>query len=144
MYSVNWFHVIFLTKKIFRQIDSLVISLLKTLLSRNSAENAWDQIAANSTLWHYTVWKNEKFTLTEKKFREINSLVICLVKPLISRIFSHKCVRVNFPLCGNYWNSLLCRQIFFHQIKLELSSLVKTLISRNFCGSKVSIHIVFP
>ena len=32
----------------------------------------------------FTVWKNEKFGLTEKIFRQINSLVICLVKPLLS------------------------------------------------------------
>ena len=32
-----------------------------------------------------TVWKNKKFSLTEKKFSEINYLVIFLVKPLISR-----------------------------------------------------------
>ena len=29
-----------------------------------------------------TVWKNEKFTLTQKIFRQINYLVILLVKPL--------------------------------------------------------------
>ena len=32
-----------------------------------------------------TVWKNAKFTLIEKIFRQINSLVISLVKTLISR-----------------------------------------------------------
>ena len=43
-----------------------------------------------------TVWKNEKFSLTKKKFRQINYLVISLVKPLLSRNFCQKCVRVNF------------------------------------------------
>ena len=48
-----------------------------------------------------TVWKNEKFTLTEKIFRQINSLVTSLVKNvhvLISRNFCQKMrmVRVNF------------------------------------------------
>ena len=43
-----------------------------------------------------TVWKNEKFSLlTEKIFRQINSLVISLVKPLLSRNFCRKCVREN-------------------------------------------------
>ena len=28
------------------------------------------------------LWKNEKFFLTEKKFRQINHLLISLVKPL--------------------------------------------------------------
>ena len=44
----------------------------------------------------YTVWKNEKFGLTEKIFRQINSLVICLVKTLLSRNFCQKSVRLNF------------------------------------------------
>ena len=43
-----------------------------------------------------TVWKNEKFGLTEKIFRQINSLVICLVKPLLSRNFCQKIVRLKF------------------------------------------------
>ena len=38
------------------------------------------------------MWKNENFTLTEKIFREINTLV----KMLLSRIFCQKSVRVNF------------------------------------------------
>ena len=46
--------------------------------------------------FHTTVWKNEKFTLTEKKFRQINCLVISLVKPMLSRNFCEKCVRENF------------------------------------------------
>ena len=33
----------------------------------------------------HTVWKNEKFTLTETVFRQINFLVISLVKMLLSR-----------------------------------------------------------
>ena len=32
-----------------------------------------------------TLWKNQKFTLTEKIFRQINYLVISLVKALLSR-----------------------------------------------------------
>ena len=43
-----------------------------------------------------TLRKNEKFTLTEIFFREINSLVICLVKPLLSRNFCRKSVRLKF------------------------------------------------
>ena len=43
-----------------------------------------------------TLWKNEKFSLTEKKFRQINHLVISLVKPLLSRNFCEKSVRENF------------------------------------------------
>ena len=43
-----------------------------------------------------TVWKNEKFSLTEKIFRENNSLATSLVKTLLSRIFFQKSVRDNF------------------------------------------------
>ena len=46
----------------------------------------------------YTVWKNEKFTLTAKIIRQIISLVISLVKTLLSRNFCQKCVRVNFSV----------------------------------------------
>ena len=42
------------------------------------------------------MWKNEEFTLTEKLFRQINYLVTCLVKQLISRNFRQKIVKVNF------------------------------------------------
>ena len=42
-----------------------------------------------------TVWKNEKFTLTEKIFREIDSLVTSFVNMLLSRNFCSKTVRVN-------------------------------------------------
>ena len=43
-----------------------------------------------------TVWKNEKFTLTQNFSRQINYLVILLVKSLFSRNFCQKRVRVNF------------------------------------------------
>ena len=44
----------------------------------------------------FTVWKNEKYTVTQKKFRQINSLVFSLVKTLLSRNFCQKSVTVNF------------------------------------------------
>ena len=40
----------------------------------------------------FTVWKNEKFSLTKKIFRQINSLVISIVKTLLSRNVCQKCV----------------------------------------------------
>ena len=65
--------MIIVTEKIFREINSS---------------------AASSV---YTLWKNEKFSLTGKKFREIVSLVTSfLVKTLFSRIFCQTNVRVNF------------------------------------------------
>ena len=42
------------------------------------------------------MWKIEKFTVTQKKFRQINSLVFSLVKTLLSRNFCQKSVTVNF------------------------------------------------
>ena len=68
-----------------------------------------------------TVWKNKKFSLlAEKIFRQINSLVTYLVKPLFSRNFCQICVRENshnfhsvhtyhyitVQCGGNYMNSL--------------------------------------
>jgi len=52
-----------------------------------------------------TVWKNEKFGLTEKIFRQIDSSVICLVKPLLSRNFCRKSVRLklqNFHIVAHH------------------------------------------
>ena len=43
------------------------------------------------------LWKNEKLSL-EKKFRQINYLVISLVKPLLSRNFSEKSVRKQYSV----------------------------------------------
>ena len=44
----------------------------------------------------HTVWKNEKFTVAPKKFRQIDSLVFSLVKTLLSRNFCQKSATVNF------------------------------------------------
>ena len=62
-----------------------------------------------------TVWNNEKFTITEKKFRQINYLVISLVKPLLSRNFCQKYVRVIFR---NFYTAVLKYMISccFHEI----------------------------
>ena len=45
-----------------------------------------------------TVRKSAKFSLIEKMFRQINYLVILLVKTLLSRNFCQKCVRLNFRI----------------------------------------------
>ena len=87
-----------------------------------------------------TVWKNDKFSLTKEKFRQINSLVIYLVKPLLSRDFRQKCVRVNF----RNFHSVVWRndefsvtKEIFRQINSLVLYLVKPLISRNFCQKYV-------
>ena len=53
------------------------------------------QTAANIT---YTekVWKDEKFAVTQRKIRQINSLVFTLVKTLLSRYFCGRFVTVKF------------------------------------------------
>ena len=43
-----------------------------------------------------TVWKNEKFTPTEKISRQINYLVTLLVHPLVSRNICQKSMGVHF------------------------------------------------
>ena len=65
---------------------------------------------------------------SRKKVRQINYLVISLVKPLLWRIFCQKCVRVNFQ------NSTLCDDAD-NQFSVKTTFLVKSftikLISRN-------------
>ena len=51
-----------------------------------------------------TVSKNEKFTLTEKIFRHINSLVTSLAKLFLSRNFCQKSVRVDFCIFFTLWS----------------------------------------
>ena len=53
----------------------------------------------------FTVWKNAKFTLTQNFSRQINYLVILLVKSLLSRNFCQKRVRVNF----RNFHTVLCK-----------------------------------
>ena len=42
------------------------------------------------------VWKNVRFTVIQKKIRQINALVTSLENTLFSRNFCQKCVTVNF------------------------------------------------
>ena len=66
-----------------------------------------------------TVWKNEKFSLTENNFRQINYLVISWVKPLLTRNFSEKSVWETF------YN--------FHTVTLwKLQNFTATIFSQKF------------
>ena len=58
------------------------------------------------------MWKNEDFTLTEKNSSN-QQFGISLVKPLLSRKFCQKCVRVNFR---NFHTVYLISRNFFLQI----------------------------
>ena len=95
-----------------------VIPLLRSLLSSWFDEIfiRWEWISVISKVCnrssHCTVWKNEKFSLTEKKFRQIIYLVISIVKLMLSRNFCEKSVRDNFcnfhtvhcsAHCDNFW-----------------------------------------
>ena len=91
------------------------IRLVKKLISRN--------FCLNSVLSISTVWKNEKYTLTEIFFRQINSLVICLVNALLSRNFSQKSVRVNFRNSTPWYQCGKMNKHFFRQINFLLKKL---------------------
>ena len=60
------------------------------------------------------MWKNEKFTLTEKLFREIKSSVLTL----LSRIFCHKSLRMNirdfYNVPNTVWNLGIFLQLRFY------------------------------
>ena len=61
---------------------------------RNERESPWFQFHENfAFIVHSAVWKNEKFSLNEKKIRQINYLATSLVKPLFSRNFCENSVR---------------------------------------------------
>ena len=79
----------------------------------------------------HTVWKNEKFTLTEEKFRQINYLVISLVKPLLSRNFCLKCVRVNFRNFHSVWFSHTVLAVFCEKFVKPTDFLLCESFSRN-------------
>ena len=74
------------------------------------------------------------FCNTEKTFRQINSLVISLVNPLLSRNFRQKMERVNcrnfhtLSQCGKTRNSLTKK--IFRQINVFTEEVTKKMISR--------------
>ena len=73
-----------------------------------------------------TVWKNEKLSLTQKIFRQINSLVTYLVKSLLSRNFYQKCKKENsrdfhttvhtVEITGIYSHAFLAKISWKHRI----------------------------
>ena len=61
----------------------------------------------------HTVWKNKKFTITEKIFRQINYSAVSLVKPLLSRNFCQKSVTAI-----NFRNFHTVKQLFHSELNL--------------------------
>ena len=103
------------------------------------------------TCWHFhTVWKNAKFTLTEKIFRQINSLVTYLVKQLLSRNFCQNCVRMNSTAVWYVHNfeNFPQSQIFF--VKLMYSRTLKWkswfdgIFSKNRWGKIIKLCTSLP
>ena len=84
------------------------------------------------------MWKNEKFSLTNKIFRQINSLVTYSVKQLFSRNFWQKCVRKNFRNFHTLWwdtawkSTVLETQNGNHEIFLP----------RFFCKNSVKVTVL--
>ena len=74
------------------------------------------------------MWKNEKFTLTKKIFRQINYFAISLVNALLSRNFCQKSVRVNF--CN------------FHTVYLQPSFILKKLTFWRFVRTSVKLNSI--
>ena len=101
----EWKNRIFsLTEKIFREINSLVTSLIKTLLLRNFCQNCMrENLCYFHTVCH-EVWKNKKYSLTEKIFREFNSLGTSSAK--ISVSFTLHCINYSH-LKIILWNQIL-------------------------------------
>ena len=111
----------------FRQFVKLGISEKKEkktwLFSRKIRRFVWNSIKS----FFLPVWKNEKFTLTEKKFRQINYLVI-----------KHEYLRsvnVLWTQCGKSRNSLPSK---FFSVKSTYS---KTLIWRNICEKTMAVKV---
>ena len=89
-----WKFTLTLFWKKFRESNVFTNKITKWLIWRDIFS-----VRVNVSFFHtvsHTLWKNEKFTLTEIFFRQINSLVIYLVNALLSRSFFQKSVRVNF------------------------------------------------
>ena len=83
-------HLSSLKKKFVK--STLVISLVKTLLSRNFCKKC----ERKSMMQCAHCGKTTTSLSLKKKFRQITYLVICLVKPMLSRNFYKKSVRENF------------------------------------------------
>ena len=105
------------------------------------------------------MWKNEKFSFTKKKFRQINYLVISLVKPLLSRNFCEVWERISAistlwfrninvvlykyhsPQCESCWNLLSvfsCKNF----VKLTLLVLNYTVFTEYFSTDEERIFLV--
>ena len=95
-----------LTEKIFRQITYLVISLVKLLLSQHFCQKSVRVDFRNFHTVVYTVWKNEKFTLTSHRRNISSNQLELFSKTLLSRNFGQKSVRVDFRNFQIVWHTV--------------------------------------
>ena len=102
-------HIFILShRKNFRVINSLVTFLF----SHNFCHKS---VKVNFRNLQITVWKNVKFPLTKKLFRQINSLVTYLVKPLLSRSFAKNARERE----SRNFHTVLCRLLHYMNLLTE-------------------------
>ena len=77
------------------------------------------------------MWKNEKNCLTKWIFRQINSLVIHLVKTLLSRNFCQNCVRLN------------CSKKIFREISFSYFFGQTVAFTKFLSKSKLIMHCIW-
>ena len=124
--------------KKFREINSLVISLVKRWFDEKLIYFSVKIVIACVHSDVCTVWRNEKFSLTEKKkkIREIDSLVISLVKTLIWQKNVDFSVKVALlSQCGKMKNFTLT-EIFPQISYLEID----WLLSWHFCQKSERVN----
>ena len=117
-----------LTEKIFCQINYLVISFVKPLLSRNFCEKMWERISTISTISTLcAVWKLLEFTLTffGKNFVKVTHL---LNKELIWR--EKISVRVNFSFFHSLVHTLWKLQNFTAMISPQKFRQINVLLKK--------------
>ena len=85
-----------------------------------------------------TVWKNEKFGLTNKIFRQFSYLVISLVKTLLSRNFCQKCVRLNRSSFHTVHtvHTVEITEIYSHWKNISSNCLFSNFFSKNVTFTK--------
>ena len=92
----------------------------------------------------HTVWKKEKISLTEKKTREINSLV----KLLLSRIFCQKSVRENFRNFHTAWRDLRHVEKYYNSaimlINFPWSQLYINFFAKNVIFPQRNVFVFIP
>ena len=86
----------FYSKMIWRKIICVAVNLSFFHCVHKLRNDSTKYFFCETTGQCSTLWKNEKITLTQEIFRQINYLVILFVKPLFWRNFCQKSVRVKF------------------------------------------------